>query len=202
MIVKINKKTDTIWDYLIDKIGNPNGTAALMGAMYAVSTLKPNLVNTHGLASYPTMNAYTEIVNNENRPMYVFVNDGYSYGICQWNWWVSKQGLFNTARKAKKSIGSLKVQLDFLWDELHTNQNHSSLDQLMEATDRMDVCLAAAYDYMKSQNKNLQIGAVSHFANQFYDYYFMHNTLEEIEKKYENDGREETKEAVSLGEQC
>ena len=183
MIAKFNKTTDKIWNYLIEKFKNPHGAAAMMGAMYAVSALKPNLVNTHGLADYPRMDVYTAMVNNGNRPMSIFVHDGYSYGICQWNWWVSEQGLFNMARKAKKSIGSLDLQLDFLWDELHTNENSQYLNHLTHVK-KMGVCESAAYLYMQAQNKKLQMAPLMKFAHQFYDYYYMHMSKKDIETKY------------------
>lgn len=189
MIVKLNKTTEKIWKNLIRKIGNPYGVAALMGAMYASSTLKPNLVNTHGIEEFKRMDDYTSSINNGGRKMESFVHDGYSYGICQWNWWVSKQGLFNMARKAKRSIGSLDLQLDFLWDELHTNANSANIRYLITAK-RMDFCITAAYNYMKSQNKKLQIGAVASFAHQFFDYYFMHMSKKDIEIRYSLSRRE------------
>lgn len=189
MIAKFNKTTEKIWNNLIANIGNPYGVAALMGAIYASSTFKPNLVNTHGNEEFKRLDDYTSSVNNGSREMESFVHDGYSYGICQWNWWVSKQGLFNMARKAKKSIGSLDLQLDFLWDELHTIMNSQILNQLINAK-RLDVCEAAAYTYMKLQNKKLQMGAVATFAHQFYDYYCMHMSKKDIETKYTLSKRE------------
>lgn len=189
MIAKFNKTTEKIWNYLIERLKNPSGVAALMGAVYASSTFKPNLVNTYGKEEFKRMDVYTSMVNNGNRPMNIFVHDGYSYGICQWNRWASKQGLFNMARKQKRSIGSLDLQLDFLWDELHTSENHQYLNQLMSSK-RMDVCEAAAYGYMKSQDKKLQMGAVSTFAHQFYDFHYMHMTKNDIETKYTMSRRE------------
>lgn len=189
MIAKFNKTTEKIWNNLIAKIGNPYGVAALMGAIYASSTFKPNLVNAHDEEEFKRMDDYTSSVNNGVREMESFVHDGYSYGICQWNWWVSKQGLFNMARKAKKSIGSLDLQLDFLWDELHTIMNSQILNQLVNSK-RMDVCETAAYTYMKLQHKKLQMGAVASFAHQFYDCYCMHMSKNDIETKYTLSRRE------------
>ena len=183
-IVKLNKTTDKIWNNLMEKLGNPYGVAALMGAMYAASTMKPNLVNTHGKEKIERFDIYTSSVNNGTRVMESFVHDGYSYGICQWNWWASKQGLFNMARKTKKSIGGLDLQLDFLWDELHMNEYGDILKHLM-SIQLMDICVNAAYSYMKSsKNKNLQMGAVTLFANQFYDYYCLHMSKNDIETEY------------------
>ena len=191
LIVKFNKTAEKIWNNLMEKLDNPTGVAALMGAMYAVSGLKTNLVNTNGGEKFNRPNDYTYSVNNDEGIMESFVHDGYSYGICQWNWWVSKQGLFNMAKKEKKSIGGLELQLDFLWDELHTNENSSCLNHLTTAKN-MDICIVAAYDYIRShRNDKLAIGTVAYFANQFYDYYFMHNSLDAIEIKYDISKRNE-----------
>lgn len=192
-IVKFNKTTDKIWNNLMEKFGNPVGVAALMGAMYATSALKPNLVNTFGKEHFIRLDNYTSSVMNETRSMESFVHDGYSYGIFQWNWWASKQGLYNMARKAKKSIGSLDLQLDFLWDELHMNEYNDILNQLT-TVERMDICETVAYSYAKSRkNKKLEMKAVSTFARQYYDYYVMHMSKDDIETKY-TFGRNEKEE--------
>lgn len=198
-IVKLNKTNEKIWNNLMEKIGNPYGVAALMGAMYGTSALKPNLVNAHGKEKIERLDIYTSSVNNGDREMESFVHDGYSYGICQWNWWASKQGLFNMARKAKKSIGSLDLQLDFLWDELHMNEYGDILNHLT-SVQKMDICVTAAYSYMKSRkNKNLQMGAVAMYAHQFYDYYFMHMSKNDIETKYTLSKREREEFEKEIG---
>lgn len=189
-IAKFNKTTEKIWNYLMEKLENPYGVAALMGAMFAESAMIPNLVNSFGKEKFERPDIYTSSVRNEIRSMEDFVHDGYAYGICQWSWWVSKQGLFNMARKAKKSIGSLPLQLDFLWDELHMNEYGDILKHLT-SVQKMDICVTAAYSYMKSRkNKNLQMGAVALYAHQFYDYYFMHMSKNDIETKYTLSRRE------------
>ena len=198
-IVKLNKTTDKIWNNLMEKLGNPYGVAALMGAMYAASTLKPNLVNTHGEEKFKRLDIYTSSVNNGTRAMESFVHDGYSYGICQWNWWASKQGLFNMAREAKKSIGSLDLQLDFLWDELHMNEYSNILNHLT-SVQNIDICVTAAYRYIKSRkNKKLVMSAVELYAHQFYDYYFMHMSKNDIETKYTLSKRESEELEKEMG---
>lgn len=194
-IAKFNKTTEKIWNYLMEKLENPYGAAALMGAMFAESAMIPNLVNSFGKEKFERPDIYTSSVRNEIRSMEDFVYDGYAYGICQWSWWVSKQGLFNMARKAKKSIGSLPLQLDFLWDELHMNENKARLKKLTTVQD-LDICVSEAYKYVTSHIKKNTLCkcAVSKYAGQYYDYYFMHNTLDIIETKYEAEKKEKAKE--------
>ena len=49
-----------------------------------------------------------------------FVNDKAGYGLAQWTFWSRKEALLKFARDKGKSIGDLKMQLDFLWKELNT----------------------------------------------------------------------------------
>ena len=102
---KINKMTKKIWDILMVYFRNDYVVAGLMGHMYVLSELKPGLIN-----------GYNEAVGNLS--MEEFVHGQGTYGIRQWSKWTSKQGLWNIARFEKKPIGSLDVQLEFIWDEL------------------------------------------------------------------------------------
>ena len=102
---KINKMTKKIWDILMVYFRNDYVVAGLMGHMYVLSELKPGLIK-----------GYNEAVGNLS--MEEFVHGQGTYGIRQWSKWTSKQGLWNIARFEKKPIGSLDVQLEFIWDEL------------------------------------------------------------------------------------
>ena len=46
------------------------------------------------------------------------MRDCAGYGLAQWTYWSRKQGLFNFAKAAGRSIGDLEMQLDFLMKEL------------------------------------------------------------------------------------
>ena len=59
---------------------------------------------------------YTAAVDNGSYGN--FVKDKAGYGLAQWTYHTRKQALLNYAKKAGASIGSLDMQLAFLWDEL------------------------------------------------------------------------------------
>ena len=59
---------------------------------------------------------YTAAVDNGSYGN--FVKDKAGYGLVQWTYYTRKQALFDYAKKAGASIGSLDMQLAFLWDEL------------------------------------------------------------------------------------
>ena len=103
----------TIWEYLMELIKNPYGVAGLMGNLYAESGLDPqNLQNSYEKKLGHTNASYTQAVDNGEYTN--FVNDKAGYGLAQWTYWSRKQNLHNFAKSARKSIGDLQMQLDFL----------------------------------------------------------------------------------------
>ena len=108
-----------IWDTLNAAIGNAYGTAGLMGNLYAESALKAsNLQNTGNRKLDMTDEQYTEAVDNGSYDADAFIHDGYGYGIAQWTYYSRKAALLSYALDQGKSIGDLKVQLDFLLKEI------------------------------------------------------------------------------------
>lgn len=109
-----------IWDYLYSKIGNAYGTAALMGNLYAESGLNPiNMENQYERKLGYTDTTYTEAVDNGTYNN--FVHDRCGYGLAQWTYYTRKQKLLNFAHKKGVSIGNLKMQLEYLIDELKSS---------------------------------------------------------------------------------
>lgn len=108
-----------IWDFLMEKIGNPCGVAGLMGNLYAESGLNPiNLQNTYERKLGMTDEAYTKAVDSRKYSANSFIHDSAGYGLAQWTYRTRKEKLLNFAKKRKASIGDLDMQLDFLWQEL------------------------------------------------------------------------------------
>ena len=107
----------TIWEYLKTQGLTDAGIAGLMGNLYAESGLRPNnLQNSYegklGIADAE----YTEMVD---RGTYTnFGGDRAGYGLAQWTYPTRKAALLAFAKAAKKSIGDLEMQLDFLMKEL------------------------------------------------------------------------------------
>ena len=107
----------SIWDFLLDKIGNPYGVAGLMGNLCAESGLKANnLQNTGNNALGMTDDQFTAAMDSGSYDN--FVHDGYGYGLAQWTWHSRKAALLAYAQNAGTSIGDLGMQLGFLWKEL------------------------------------------------------------------------------------
>ena len=116
-----------IWDYFMNKIGNPYGVAGLMGNLKAESDFRPNNLSSIGNKKLGmTDSEYTAAVDNGSYTK--FVNDGYDYGLAQWVYHTRKSGLLNYAKSVKQSIGDLTVQLDFIWQEL---QQYSSVYKVL-----------------------------------------------------------------------
>lgn len=107
----------TIYGRLMKVFGNSYGVCGLMGNLYAESGLKPtNLQNSYQTKLGMTDESYTQAVDNGSYTN--FVRDSAGYGLAQWTYWSRKQNLLNYAKKVKKSIGDLDMQIDFLISEL------------------------------------------------------------------------------------
>ena len=109
-----------IWDYLMERIGNPFGVAGLMGNLRAESNLNPrNLQNSFEAKLGYTDETYTAAV--DSRAYGGFVFDGAGYGLAQWTYWSRKNRLLTMARERGTSIGDLGTQLEVLWTEIRAS---------------------------------------------------------------------------------
>lgn len=115
----MNNKQFT-WNFLMAKINNPVGVAALMGNLYAESGINPiNLQNTGNTKLKLTDEEYTANVDHGIISKTGFCRDGYGYGIAQWTYRTRKEKLYNFCKNSGRgSIGNLESQLEFLYDEL------------------------------------------------------------------------------------
>lgn len=140
----------TIWNFLMDKLGNAYGVAGLMGNLYAESALKPtNLQNTYEKSLGMTDAQYTAAVDNSSYGN--FVRDSAGYGLAQWTYWSRKQNLLNYAQSVGKSIGDLTMQMEFLWKEL---QSYSSvLTTLKNATSLLEASNIVLFKYEAPANQ-------------------------------------------------
>ena len=119
----------TIWDFLKGKGFNDYAVAGIMGNLYYESGLKPtNLQNTYEKSLGMTDDQYTKAVDDGSYTN--FVKDSAGYGLAQWTYWSRKEGLLKAAQAAKKSIGDLGVQLDYLWKEL---QGYTEVMKVLKA---------------------------------------------------------------------
>lgn len=108
-----------IWDFLMDKIGNPYGVAGLMGNLYVESKLDPGLLqSSYARKLGMTKEEYAKAVNEGTYTN--FVHDGAGYGLVQWTYWSRKQGLLDYVKSKGVSIDDLQAQLEYLWQEIQT----------------------------------------------------------------------------------
>lgn len=113
-----------IWDFLMEKTNNPYGTAAIMGNLMAESSLNPKCVN--------GVKDREKYISDADMGKIDFAHDGKAFGLVQWCYYTRKQGLLDLAKKKKKTIANLSVQLEYLWTEL---QKYKSVHKaVMNAT--------------------------------------------------------------------
>lgn len=158
-----------IWDFLLEKIGNPYGVAGLMGNLYAESGLNPkNLQNTYNKKLGMTDDEYTDAVDNGSYTN--FVNDSAGYGLAQWTYHSRKQNLLNYAKKNEASIGNLEMQLYFLWEEI---QKYTGVISVLRGastiSEASDVVLLK-YEKPKNQGDSVKM-VRSSYGQKYYDLY-------------------------------
>lgn len=101
------------------KVGNAYGVAALMGNLYVESKLNPmDLQGAYEKKLNMTDKTYTEAVDNGSYTREQFAHDSAGYGLAQWTFYARKESLYDFAKAGGYSIGSLNMQLEFLWNEL------------------------------------------------------------------------------------
>lgn len=115
------------WDYLYEHIGNEYGVAGLMGNLYAESGVFPQRCQGDFSKGFQASIDYTNKVDSGEVSEHDFVEYGLyknadGYGLAQWTIRKRKQGLYDLYKTIGNiSIGSLQLQLDYLWTELNTD---------------------------------------------------------------------------------
>lgn len=113
-----------IWDFLLSKIGNAYGVAALMGNLQSESGLYPDRLQ--GDIPYSSKSQeYTAKVDSGEISKNDFIYNGPGgggYGLAQWTFWQRKKWLYEMYESGNyDSIGSLSLALDYLWWELQNS---------------------------------------------------------------------------------
>ncbi len=153
----LNGKTneEKIWNYLKSKGLNDCGIAGLMGNLYAESGLRPNnLQNSYEKKLGYTDESYTAAVDNGTYGN--FVRDCAGYGLAQWTYWSRKDNLHKFAKDARKSIGDLEMQLDFLMKELQTGYK-SVLTILKSATTIRKASDAVLFQFERPADQSVSV---------------------------------------------
>ena len=105
-----------IWDFLLQKTGNAYGTAAIMGNLMAESSLSPRCAT--GIKDPD----YVEKADNDENN---FAHDGHAFGLVQWCYYTRKGGLLAYAKQTGRSVGDLRMQLEYLVKEM--SQDYKSV---------------------------------------------------------------------------
>ena len=111
-----------IWDFLVAKLGNEYGAAAMMGNLEAESDLCAHRLQNDFTTGYTRSVEYTAQVDSGAISRYDFIHNGPGgggYGLAQWTWEPRKEALYDMWKSGGyTSIGSLQLALDYLWIEL------------------------------------------------------------------------------------
>ena len=158
-----------IWDYLMKKIGNAYGVAGLMGNLYVESHLNPvALQSSCARKLNMTSEEYTQKVDDGSYQN--FVKDSAGYGLAQWSYWSRKEALYKFSKEQNKSIGSLELQLDYLWQELLSYKTVlntlKSADSVRQASD----IVVERYEKPKNQSETFK-QTRAEFGQKFFNAY-------------------------------
>lgn len=148
-----NSNAEMIWNFLVKKIDNEYGVAALMGNLSAESGLNPkNMENSYEKKLNFTDDTYTAAVDNGSYKN--FIKDAVGYGIAQWTYHTRKQNLYVYLKNVKKvSIGDLEGQLEYLYKELCSDFK-IVLNTLCNATNIYDASTVVLVKFENPKNKS------------------------------------------------
>lgn len=117
---------ETIW-FGLDRFGfSDNAKAAIMGNMGPESRFNSNNVeDRYHQDTGMSDEYYTAGVDNGSYSREDFRYDhgkAYGYGLCQWTYNTRKAGLYDLAKGRGVSIADEPMQLDYMWQELQTDE--------------------------------------------------------------------------------
>lgn len=163
---------ETIWKFLSNKGLNDFAVAGIMGNLYAESGLQPNnLQNSFEKKLGHTDASYTAAVDNGTYTN--FAKDGAGYGIAQWTYHTRKQGLLDYARKCKKSIADINVQLEYLWQEMSSGSYKNMMKVLQNAKSVREASDAFLKDFERPASAGLESTKATRakYGQEYYDKY-------------------------------
>ena len=158
---------EIIWKFFKSKGLNDFAVAGIMGNLDAESGLRPNnLQNSYEKSLNHTDDSYTKAVDDGTYTD--FIVDKAGYGIAQWTYHSRKKALIEYAKKVKKSIGDLGMQLDFMWDELQGYK--SVMKTLNGATSVLEASNAVLLDYERPADQSTAVqNRRARYGQSFYD---------------------------------
>ena len=170
-----------IWDFLLKKIGNRYGAAALMGNLYAESELRPDVLEYeyHKKLGFSSKE-YTEAVDSGSYEN--FIKDKAGYGLAQWTFWKRKEKLYCYAKATDVSINNLDMQLEFLLMEL--NEDYPSVMYALKNAEDIkkasDVVISD-FENPADQSREVKLSRASYGKRFFYRYINLEELDEELQ---------------------
>lgn len=167
----------TIWNYLINKIGNEYGVAGLMGNLQAESGLQPHRLQGDFTTGYTTSVTYTANVDNGTISRDDFIYNGPGgggYGLAQWTYSTRKADLYDKWKnEGYSSIGSIDLALDYLWWELNNRSEFKSvLSTLKSATSIREASDKVLHDFENPADQSTSVEETRNSLSQaWYDRY-------------------------------
>ena len=157
----------TIWNFFKSKGLNDFAVAGIMGNLDAESGLRSNnLQNSYETSLNHTDASYTKAVDEGTYTN--FILDKAGYGLAQWTYHSRKKALLEFAKSAKKSIGDLGMQLDFMWQELQGYKSVmkvlNSASSILEASN----AILLQYERPADQSETVQ-NKRARYGQAFYD---------------------------------
>lgn len=168
------------WDFLKNAGLNDYAAAAAMGHFFAESGMKANnLQNIFNERLGMTDEAYTDAVDNGNYTNFIY--DGAGYGLVQWTYWSRKQALLEYAANKGKSIGNMRMQLEFFWKEIQAYD--SVMEVLRSASSVLEASNAILHEYERPADQSEAVEKKrAEYGQRYYDKYARRNEekIEEI----------------------
>ena len=129
----------SIWDYLMERIGNAYGVAGVLGNLYWESGLRSNnMENGYEDKLGFTDESYTAAVDNGEYTG--FITDSVGYGLAQWTYWSLKRDLKAYCAARGVSVGDLR----------HKQRSVRQHQRGLPLSDRMlSYCSAKRNDYTR-----------------------------------------------------
>lgn len=124
---------------------------ALLGNLQAESAFKSNNVeDSFGVSD----DYYTRSVDNGTITAYAFAHDGKGYGLGQWTWPSRKEMLLNYAKARGKSIGDMRMQVDFLFYEMKAVFG-KIWKKMLSCTDLFEITKLILYEWENPKYKDM-----------------------------------------------
>lgn len=151
MAIRPCDKYKDIWDQLMRTIGNPYGVAAVMGNLYAESTMNEKCMTGKAAKSWDA-DQYIIAINNGSYTKDQFAHDGIAFGLVQWLYWSRKEALYEYTIIDNLSIANPYAQIGFMLTELPKYK--TVWNALINATDILEASDIFMMRYEKPANQS------------------------------------------------